>query len=67
MLHPTMLDDVGLTCWLRLNKPLSNIIQHNVQTRPTCCITKTAQKYLHLMKGIKHDHDDTTTMVSFAT
>ena len=22
MLHPTMLDDVGPTCWLRLNRPL---------------------------------------------
>ena len=21
MLHPTMLDDVGPTCWLRLNRP----------------------------------------------
>ena len=23
MLHPTMLDDVGPSCWLRLNRPLS--------------------------------------------
>ena len=22
MTHPTMLDDVGPTCWLRLNRPL---------------------------------------------
>ena len=22
MLHPTMLGDVGPTCWLRLNRPL---------------------------------------------
>ena len=34
MLHPTVLDDVGPTCWLRLNGPLHygpwycNIVQH---------------------------------------
>ena len=26
MLHPTMLGDVGPTCWLRLNRPLVGFI-----------------------------------------
>ena len=25
MLHPTLLDDVRPTCWLRLNRPLNSI------------------------------------------
>ena len=39
MLHPTMLDDVGPTCWLRLNRPLvyCAFVVYSVVSVLRCC------------------------------
>ncbi len=48
MLHPTKLDDVGPTCWLRSNRPLRRT--HCVTRQVASIVTEQATKSRHKME-----------------